>query len=155
LKDGSPKLPTYEPGRGGPELVDTTVNPARDFLNDKDFLLQKYSVEGANLAYIARVTGLSKTAIKDRIREMGAERPEGVPILRGQVPYGWRMVNGQLVVHKGEQELITKMVELRQTGLSYGKIAHWLNENGIKTKNGAKWDRPIIYKILRRCAEPS
>ena len=141
-RNGSPKLPTYEPNRTGSQLVDTTINPARDFLNDKEFLLQKYSVEGANLAYIARVTGLSRTAIKDRIRELGAERPEGVPILKGQVPYGWRVVNGQLVPHKGEQEIISKLVELRATGMSYGKTAIWLNENGIKTKNGGKWGRP-------------
>lgn len=34
--------------------------------------------------------------------------------------------------------------------MSYGKIANWLNENGIKTKNGAKWDRPTVYKVLKR-----
>lgn len=93
---------------------------------------------------------MSKTAIKNRIRELGAERLEGVPVLKGQVPYGWRIVNGQLVPHKGEQEIIAKLAELRQTGMSYGTLANWLNENGVKTKNGGKWDRPTVYKILKR-----
>jgi hypothetical protein len=62
------------------------------------------------------------------------------------------VVNGQLLPHKSEQGVIAKLRDLRQAGMSYGKLAHWLNENGVKTKNGAKWDRPTVFKILKRLA---
>ena len=61
------------------------------------------------------------------------------------------MFNGTTVCHKGEQTVITKLRDLRSQGLSYGKLAEWLNTNRIETKNGVgKWDRRTVFEILRR-----
>ncbi len=70
--------------------------------------------------------------------------------LRGQVPYGWRAVKGQSVIHKGEQEVIQKMLMLQQQGKSLRQIAKYLQGNGIRPKNGTKWQAASILKILRK-----
>ena len=108
-------------------------------------------MEGANLAYIADLAGVSKTTVKDRVKSFGLKRQDDGPRLRGQVPYGWRLVKGKLVEHQGEQNIITQMAARRADGASYGGLVDWLNGDGVKTKNGVgKWDRPTVYKILKR-----
>jgi hypothetical protein len=60
-----------------------------------------------------------------------------------------------LVEHLGEQKTIVKMAARRAEGASFGDLVDWLNENGVKTKNGVgKWNRPTVYKILKRYLEP-
>ena len=133
------------------QVTDTTINYEAQYLNDKDFLYQKYTVEGANLAYIADLAGVSKTTVKDRVKSFGLKRQDDGPRLRGQVPYGWRLLKGKLVEHLGEQKIIGQLAVKRGDGASYGDLVDWLNGDGMKTKNGAgKWDRPTVYKILKR-----
>jgi hypothetical protein len=149
--DGSSGAPSYEPSCPDVQVIDTTVNYEGKNLNDKDFLYQKYTVEGANLAYIADLAGVSKTTVKDRVNLFGLKRSADRQRLRGQVPYGWRLVKGKLVEHLGEQKIIGQMVLKRDEGASYGDLVDWLNGDSVKTKNGVgKWDRPTVYKILKR-----
>jgi hypothetical protein len=115
------------------QVTDTTINYEAKNLIDKDFLFQKYTVEGANLAYIADLAGVSKTTVKDRVKSIGLKRSDDEPQLRGQVPYGWRLVKGKLVEHLGEQKIIGQLVVKRDDGASYGDLVDWLNGDGMKT----------------------
>jgi hypothetical protein len=70
---------------------------------------------------------------------------------RGQIPYGMKMRNGKLVEQKGEQEIIEKLRIMRSEGKTYRELVVWLKFHNVKTKNRkSQWDRPTIYKILRR-----
>ena len=132
------------------QITDTTANYVVQKYKDKDFLYQEYTVEGANLAYIAKLSGVSKTTVKKRVKSSGLIRQDNRPRLQGQVPYGWRLLKGRLVKHLREQKNIAEMAAKRTDGASYGDLVDWLNENEMKTKNGArKWDRPTVYKILK------
>jgi len=72
---------------------------------------------------------------------------------KGQLPFGFRVVHGNLVPHRGEKEILNQMIHLRKTGASYGVVADWLNSSKIPTKNKSKkWDRPTVFKILGRHA---
>lgn len=106
-------------------------------------------MEGANLAYIAKVSGASRTSIKDQIRERGLERSEGTRVLTVQVPYGWKLRNGQLVEHKGEQDAIALMARLKTEGKSLREIGAALDLAGIKTKRGGFWKAATVMKILK------
>jgi hypothetical protein len=102
---------------------------------------------------IDRETGCSTSTIANYFYEhgivMGTQpRPRE---RRGQVAYGQKMRNGSLVPHLGELEVVGKMRQLREQGLSFAAIVAWMTENGVKTKNGVNaWDRPTIYKIIKR-----
>jgi hypothetical protein len=151
LENGSPGAPSCEPSRPELQITDTTTNYAIQKHNDKDFLYQKYSVEGANLASIAKLTGASNATLKARVKSFGLERQDNGPRLHGQVPYGWRLFKGKLVEHLGEQKIIAELTARRADGDSFGNLVDWLNVHGVKTKNGAeRWDRLTVYKILKR-----
>lgn len=69
---------------------------------------------------------------------------------KGQLAYGERMVNGRVIQHCGEQKVLGEIVELRQSGASYGKIVGWLNARNVPTKNRVlRWARPTVYKMLK------
>jgi hypothetical protein len=135
------------------QVTDTSINYEAQNLNDKDFLYQKYTVEGANLAYIADLAGVSKTTMKDMIRDRGLKRSQDLPVLRGQVPYGWKIRKGRLVEHKGEQEVISAMNQHRTDGKSLREICRILDASGIKPKRGNSWQAASVMKILKMTAQ--
>lgn len=122
---------------------------------DKDFLYQKYVVERLSIHQIAAEVGCARSTVGEYLAEFGIET-RVTPLsdqCRGQVPYGSRMANGHLVPHLGEQAVIRELLEKRAAGESYGDLVSWLNERGTKTKNGGKWDRPTVYKIIQRALQ--
>jgi DNA invertase Pin-like site-specific DNA recombinase len=67
----------------------------------------------------------------------------------GHVPYGFLLEEGKLVKNEEEQKLIVKMKRWRKEGKSYRKIAHRLNEMGLKTrKRGKIWFDSSVWYIL-------
>lgn len=120
---------------------------------DKDFLHQEYVVKGKSAKQIARENGWSHATVAKYLLEFGMPpRSTGLrDYPRGNAPYGARVVGGKLVVHKGEQAIIIQLNEMRSQGASYGDLVAWLNSEQVRTKNDAKkWDRPTVYKILKR-----
>jgi len=59
----------------------------------------------------------------------------------GRKPYGAR---------EGEQETISRIVELRKNGLNYSNIAEKLNALGVKARSGGVWYPSNISRILER-----
>jgi transposase len=118
---------------------------------DKDYLYQKYVNECKSMRQIARELGCSKSTVAKHILEFGISLREGyLPRQRrGQIPFGMKMRNGQLVPHLGEQATISKLRELRAAGKSYKALVDWLKAEGVRSKNGGQWDRPTVYKILK------
>jgi hypothetical protein len=122
-------------------------------VKDKDFLYQEYVVLGKSTKQIAREQGCAASTVSKYLYEFGfPPRASGLPHQRkGQIPYGSRMVKGRLVEHKGEQAVIEELIRLRSAGKSFGDLVAWLDVNQIRTKSKhAKWDRPTVYKILKR-----
>jgi|SRR5579862_626644 len=59
----------------------------------------------------------------------------------GRKPYGAR---------EGEQEVISRIVELRKDGLNYSNIADKLNALGVKARSGGVWYPANVSRILER-----
>ena len=73
---------------------------------------------------------------------------------RGQIGYGTRVVHGRLAVNQREVDTIEHMVELRDKGFSYWKIAEILNAMGVPTKSRrAEWQAATVMKILKAAHE--
>jgi len=73
----------------------------------------------------------------------------------GQVPYGFDIFieNGRkyLKVNTSERAVIFNIINLRRKGLSYSKIAKYLNENKIPTKNeGKTWSSHQTRQLVKR-----
>lgn len=57
----------------------------------------------------------------------------------GLVPFGWDVAEGVLVPNPKEQEVVERMLHLRDQGSSYIAIAHLLMRDGVPTKRGLRW----------------
>ena len=69
----------------------------------------------------------------------------------GTIPYGFRLSNDGISLEKAkeEQAILTRIKSFRKRGLSYQKIATWLNKRGILPKIGKKWYASSVYSILK------
>jgi hypothetical protein len=130
---------------------------ATPLYRNEQFLRDRYLKKQLSTGQIAReirsarssvLEGLSAYGIPMRSEKKAHQRN------KGQLAYGERMMNGQVIVHKAEQRILKKIIKLRDQGHSFGQIADWLNTSGIPTKNAKKnWDRPTVYKIVKRTLE--
>ena len=66
----------------------------------------------------------------------------------GNVPYGFHLVDGELVEHDAEQEVIAEARKLRTAGLSLRAVAERLSKRGFKTRSG----RAFIHTQVARIA---
>jgi site-specific DNA recombinase len=93
-------------------------------------------------------------------REQNSERVSDVMTYRaeqglyngGNIPYGYDLVNKELVPHKQEKKIVElifdKFLETKSTAL----VASELNAMGARSTNGQLWDKRYVDKILRRPA---
>lgn len=65
-------------------------------------------------------------------------------------PYGYKVCNGGLQVHRDEQAVIRQIMELRGQGGSYRDIAHRLTLMRIPTRSGEAWCHTTVRKIVLR-----
>jgi len=89
-------------------------------------------------------------------RALIAERTtEALSELRAQgrawnhAPFGWRAVDGQLEANPAEQETLTRIDELRASGLGYLKISQTLNSEKRPTKRGGPWHAASVRSVLQ------
>lgn len=62
--------------------------------------------------------------------------------------YGYKMVDGQLIVNQEEKELIKTIYSLYMQGCGIPKICRILTERGYKTMHGGAWSKTTIRTIL-------
>lgn len=69
----------------------------------------------------------------------------------GYIPYGYRlcMDNIHLEADEDEQEILAKINEGRQFGLSYRKIAQDFNQMNILNRNGNPWNHVSITRVMK------
>lgn len=89
-----------------------------------------------------------REVITERVRDkMSASRKKGLWV-GGCVPFGYTVCNKKLIVNQEEaktvQRIFQRFVEIQSPKL----IAHELNLDGIKTKQGKSWCNQHIYRIL-------
>jgi hypothetical protein len=84
---------------------------------------------------------------------LGPRRPKnhlitGQPINYGQVPFGYKAVNGTLQEDPLEQFVLRQMKQMREDGATLSSIASFLKDSGIPTKNGGRWQSNTVNQIL-------
>ena len=104
------------------------------------------------LTIMAGVAEMERNLISERTKLALAYKRERRKVY-GAVPYGFRREGEDLVPVPEELEVIRLMLHLRKQGLSYQEIANELCARGIPTKNGGRWQKAGVYKILKRAGE--
>lgn len=72
----------------------------------------------------------------------------------GTTPYGCNRVGKKLVPNPVELAVKERMKAMRQDGLSYGRIAKQLNEDGVPAKGGGEWHPFTVQKLLTEAPVP-
>ncbi len=111
-------------------------------------LLRKLYLEKDLSSYeIHRKTGWSRTSISDALRELGIQKETRKS---PSLCFGEKFIGNKRVPHKGEQKVISKMLELRNQGYSFKRISEHLNDKNIPTKLGGSWYPSTVKDIVKR-----
>jgi site-specific DNA recombinase len=104
---------------------------------------------GRAMAQIGAVFAeLERSLIAERTVEALTElRRQGRPW--NHEPFGWDAVDGQLVANPVEQRTLTRIRQLRGSGMSYHKVADVLDGEDRATKRGGKGQAASVRSVLR------
>jgi len=71
------------------------------------------------------------------------------------IPYGLRISDDclRLEVDPKENQALMLMMELLGQDFSYSHIVSDLNEKGFRTRDGGRWDRVAVFKMMPRLIE--
>lgn len=67
----------------------------------------------------------------------------------GGVPYGYDYIEKKLVVNEKEAALVREMFNWYIEGYGFKKIAHMVNNRGIRTKKGGLWSQATVQGLIR------
>ena len=125
---------------------------ARLYPLDKAAFVENKTVSGTmDLTLKALLAEVYRKEISEKtLRAMAFKRQRGEK-LGGDVPFGFRAVDGKLVVDESEQAVIHRIQAHRKRGLSLRAIAAKLQEQGARTKRGlCAWNPMQIQRLLAR-----
>lgn len=150
-KNGGLSSTIYNETRPPTQLSYIISYYSRPKFKDKEFLQQKYCVQGLSLAQIAGQISSSREAVRKGLIRAGITlrkhgQHHGHP---AQPRFGVRVVRGQSEGHKGEHQVIEAVLKLRSKGLSLRDIATAMSRSQFYTKKRAKiWHPYMVSRIL-------
>ncbi len=68
----------------------------------------------------------------------------------GQVPYGYNILDGVVIVDPREIKIVRKILIHHQNGTSFNAISKWLNSQKIPSKLNKKWSDKSVASIIRK-----
>jgi hypothetical protein len=73
-----------------------------------------------------------------------------------KIRYGWRIAaSGYQMIDREQQLTISKIINLRKSGLILQDICNYLNENDHITPRNGKWHCSTVKKILDQNTRPN
>ncbi|MFD9053275.1 recombinase family protein [Streptomyces zaomyceticus] len=86
-----------------------------------------------------------------RLGRGASRRREATGRSGGRAPFGFRLVNGEIVGDAREQAVKRRMKELRASGLGFSAIARTVKAEGYLKRNGdSDWHPDMVRRILLR-----
>ena len=128
--------------------VESIVSTTPLFEN-RDFLNQKYTVEGLSARQIAVLIGCAHSTINDALERFSILKKRRDS---GHIPYGYKLENGRRVRHVREHKVVNQILLKKNRGWSNAKIADWLNTCGIRSPAGRVWYPATIGRLVRLAA---
>lgn len=103
----------------------------------------------------AGMAQLDRSTIIEKTKKGREERRKKKGWTGGTPPYGYRLEldnddKNVIGINKNEAIVVNKIFELKNEGNSASAIVDHLNEMNLVSRNGTKWSKQTIYKILNR-----
>lgn len=132
-------------------LVDDVLQPANKALVLLDLNVDTSTPTGKMiLTMMAAVAELEKAQINERCRNGKAAKAAQGGYVHGTPSYGFDAVDKELQPNESEQKAIEVIRRHRKSGKSYGKVADYLNDQGIPTKRGKQWSAMQVMRVCKR-----
>lgn len=132
-------------------------SPANSNLEEFLVLYQK----GLSFREVSEETGFPVSTIRDlfvlnkvplrsnkKATLSDPKRPQRA--FRGAIPYGYSLLDGELVVDPREIKIVRKILALRQKGMSFNAISIFLSGQKIPSKLGKRWNDKTVASIIRK-----
>ena len=100
------------------------------------------------LNILASVSQWERETIAERTRDAMRHKQSQGEYIGGQSPYGFELVNGELVADDYEQAVIQQARELRESGLSLAAVAKELDRRGIQARSGKAFAAMQIKRMV-------
>lgn len=133
------------------ELVDDVLQPAKKALILLDLQVDTTTPQGYMiLTVMSAVAKLERDIINERTQGGRRAKAESGGYAFGSPRFGQEAVDGELIANESEQKAIEVIRRHRRSGKSYGKVADFLNSQGIPTKRGKQWSAMQVQRICDR-----
>lgn len=100
---------------------------------------------------LAVLSEFERDQVSERTRFALAHKRASGGKTGGDVPYGFRLEEGRLVLDAGEQKAVILIRKLHSRGYTLRGIAHELEARGYRTKTGrTHWHPQSVKQILKR-----
>lgn len=99
-------------------------------------------------AMIAAIADVERENIKNRTSGGRKQKAMKGGYSGGKAPYGYRVLDHELIINEDEAKLVRGIYELRRRGYAMQKIADALNDKGYRTRNGKDFQQAHIRNIL-------
>jgi len=88
-------------------------------------------------------------------RELPGDEAAAEGAFNEDIPYGLRISDDclRLEVDPRENQVLTQMMDLVVQDFSFSSIASDLNEKGLRTREGKRWNQVSVFKMLPRLIE--
>ena len=104
------------------------------------------------LTVLAGAAEMERNLIIERTEQALAHKKERGEKLGGSRPFGWRVVEGNVKVLEPvaeEQEVIERVRQAHEEGMSLRDIADYLTMKGVKTATGnGKWSHTTVARLV-------
>ncbi len=98
---------------------------------------------------VQRIAQLESEQIGERVKVAMVQKAlEKKGHLGCPEPYGYRYVDGQLLIDDSEAQVVENIFKMSANLCSLGQIVEGLNGSGAPTKNGGQWQRATVHGIL-------
>ena len=131
------------------KLIETYFAPGKAALMSVSEQIDTRSAAGRLvLNILASVSQWERETIGERTSVALKYKQAKGEYIGGHAPYGFDLVDGELVRNEAEQNVIAQAKRLHAAGLSLRKIAAELDRQGIKTRRGSTFAAPQIQRMV-------
>jgi len=100
------------------------------------------------LNILASVSQWEREIIAERTRDVMRHKQKQGEYIGGHIPYGFDVINGELVANLLEQQVIRQAQTLYANGLSLRKVSATLHQRGFQARTGAVFHPGQIQRMI-------
>ncbi len=131
------------------KLIETYFAPGKAALLSVSEQIDTRSATGRMvLNILASVSQWEREIIAERTSEAMKHKQSQGEYIGGKAPYGFDLVDGELIPNDFEQDVIRQAKRLRESGLSLNAVAKELEKVGILTRNNKVFDGKQIQRMV-------